>query len=276
MGMPYKILKLMSFGATGILPLLFLLTTFLLTNNIMLATIFGLLAGIGTAFAGHKFTGQNPFVKAVEDGKVLVIDTPSTGIANVYCAEVLVNDMGEGIDIKTERGEIRAYDRIITSLASQPLIAKLFFKKTGVYQDAPKIIVELSNDEYKTAAWGWQNMTFLFYNSQVGSFLTKPLMNQQEKELLAEYVSLNEARELRNLNRTFLLLMRHTFDLIADRFSRIFQNPMFQIVIVILILAVLGYLAMQFIPSIGGVTGQAVTNLSGTNLVEPLTKGLVQ
>jgi hypothetical protein len=51
---------------------------------------------------------------------------------------------------------------------------------------------------------------------------------------------------------------------------------MFQIIIVVLILAVLGYLAMQFIPSIGGVTGQAVTNLSGTNIVEPLTKGLIQ
>ena len=262
----------MFIGLASIMPLLFLLVTFLFTGDIMIAIIFGVLAGFGFTFIAHKVTSNNPFVKAIQDGKVLIFDTPSTRVANIYCAEVLTNTMGEGIDIKMETGEIRAYDRIVTSLMSQPFLAKIFFKKNIVAPMDSQIKIELSNDQYKSAAWHWQNLTILFYNSQIGSFLTKPLMNQQEKELLAEYISLNEARELRNLNRTFLLLMRHTFDLIADRFSRIFGNPMFQIIIVVAILAVIGYLVLQFVPNIGGVTTQAVSNLGG-GLTQPLTMG---
>jgi hypothetical protein len=264
--------KIMFIGLASVMPLLFLLGAYLFTANIILAIVFGLLASIGLTFIAHKVTSNNPFVKAIQDGKVLIFDTPSTGVANIYCAEVLTNSMGEGIDIKMETGEVRAYDRIVTSLMSQPFLAKVFFKKNVVNPMESKIDIQLSNDQYKSAAWHWQTLTILFYNSQIGSFLTKPLMNQQEKELLAEYVSLNEARELRNLNRTFLLLMRHTFDLIADRFSRIFGNPMFQIIIVIAILAVCGYLVMQFVPNIGGVTTQAVSNIGG-GLTQPLTMG---
>ena len=268
----YKMQKILLFSMTGILPLLVLILLITINMDLILSMVLALLTSTGFIFIGHKLTSQHPFVRAIQEGKVLIWDTPSTGIANVYCADVLTDQLGQGIEIKTEMGDVRAYDRIITNLMSQPFLAKIFFKRQktekGIYDN--KINIELSNDMYKNAAWHYDNLTVLFYNSQIGSFLTKPLMNQQEKELLAEYLSLNEARELRNLNRTFLELMRHTFDLISSRFSQIFSNPMFQILVVIVILAVLGYVAIQFMPGLSGALGGTVDKLGGQPLSQPL------
>lgn len=267
--MNYKMQKILLFGLTGIIPVLLLVLLIVIGMELILSTVLAFLSSILFIFVGHKMTSQNPFVRAIQDGKVLIIDTPSTGIANVYCATVLTDQLGQGIEIRTDTGDVRAYDRIITNLMSQPFLAKVFFKKEIVDTDS-KISIELSNEQYKNAAWHYDNLTVLFYNSQLGTFLTKPLMNTQEKDLLAEYLSLNEARELRNLNHTFLALMRHTFDLISSRFSQIFGNPVFQILVVVVILAVLGYVAIQFMPQLTGGLGGAVSNLGGQPLASPI------
>jgi hypothetical protein len=96
-------------------------------------------------------------------------------------------------------------------------------------------------------------------------------MSAQEKDLLAEYLSLNEARELRTLNKALLQLMRYTFDLIGDRISKIFKNPVFIMALVVMAIIVVGYFAMQFMPGGQNVIASGVNAMTG--VTEPLTKG---
>lgn len=266
----YKMQKLMLFGMAAFIPGLVFVLMATIGLDILIAMIFMLLTGFLFMFIGHTLTSQNPFVKAIQEGKVLICDVPSTGICNIYTADVIETDMN-GIDIKMQNGETRAYDRSITSLLTQPQRAIMQFIKNPSNPMESKINISLSNDEYKNAAWKYDNLTILFYNSQLGTFITKPLMSQQEKDLLAEYLSLNEARELRQLNKALLQLMRYTFDLIGDRISKIFGNPLFQIMLVVILIIVIGYAAMEFLPGLSGAGGAAVNSIAG--VAEPITKG---
>lgn len=266
----YKMQKMMLFGMASFIPGLTFIMLLVLGFPILMGTLGLVLIGIMFFAMGHIFTSQHPFVRAIQDSKVLIMDVPSTGICNVYCASVYENDMN-GIDIKMDNGETRAYDRSVTNLMTPPQRASLTFWRNKQDPMQSKIEISLSNDEYKNAAWRYDNLTILFYNSQTGTLLTKPLMSQQEKDLLAEYLSLNEARELRQLNKALLQLMRYTFDLIGDRISKIFSNPLFQIMIVMGLIIIIGYAAITFIPGMGGAVQTGISGLAG--VAEPITKG---
>lgn len=266
--MNYKMQKIMLFGLAAYIPGMVFVLFGLIGLDIILSMIFMLLTGTLFLAVGHIATSQNPFVKAIQEGKVLICDVPSTGICNIYTADVIETDMN-GIDIKMETGETRAYDRSVTSLLTQPQRAIMRFLKNKENPMESKIKIELSNDEYKNAAWKYDQMTILFYNSQTGTFITKPLMSQQEKDLLAEYLSLNEARELRHLNNALLSLMRYTFDLIGDRISKLFGNPVFQIALVVMLIIVIGYAAFQFMPGLSGAAEGAVGGITG--VAEPIS-----
>jgi len=266
----YKMQKIMLFGMASFIPGLTFILMDALGMGVLLGIIFMVLTGAFFTFIGHVMTSQNPFVRAIQDRKVLICDTPSTGVCNIYCADVYENDMN-GIDIKMDNGETRAYDRGVTNLLAQPQRAIMKFFKNKEDPMQSRIQINLSNDEYKNAAWHYDNLTILFYNSQTGTLLTKPLMSQQEKDLLAEYLSLNEARELRQLNKALLQLMRYTFDLIGDRLSKIFSNPIVLILLAMGAIFVLGYLAMTFMPGGAGVVTGMANSIGG--VAEPLTKG---
>ena len=269
-GLNYKMKKMMLFGMASFIPGLLFIILSLLEFPIMLSITFMLLGSFFFMILGHIGSSQNPFVRAIQDGKVLIMDVPSTGIANIYCATVKETDMN-GIDICMDNGETRAYDRGVTNLLAQPQRALMTFFKNKSDPMQSKIEIKLSNDEYKNAAWRYDNLTLLFYNSQTGTLLTKPLMSAQEKDLLAEYLSLNEARELRQLNKALLQLMRYTFDLIGDRISKIFKNPVFILALVVMGLIVVGFLAMQFMPGGTEMINSGVNAMTG--VAEPLTKG---
>lgn len=269
----YRMQKVLLFGVTGFIPLFTLIVCLLLNIHLLLGVISSFLITILLVFVGHKFTSQNPFIKAIQEKRVLIFDINSTGIARIFTASVQESPNNTGIDISMDTGEVRAYDRNITHLLQAPQRALMKFIYNKEKPEESMVEIKLSNEEFKKAAWYNDYLTILFYNSQVGTFVTKPLISEQEKSMLVEYLTLNEARELRNLNNTFLSLMRHTFDLIAERFFGFLNNPMVQIIIVGLFLAVVGYLAWQYLPGLLGMGSSAVNNAASGQIVEPLTKG---
>ena len=269
----YRMQKILLFGVTGFIPLFTLIVCLLLNIHLLLGVISSFLITILLVFVGHKVTSQNPFIKAIQEKRVLIFDINSTGIARIFTASVQESPNNTGIDISMDTGEVRAYDRNITHLLQAPQRALMKFIYNKEKPEESMVEIKLSNEEFKKAAWYNDYLTILFYNSQVGTFVTKPLISEQEKSMLVEYLTLNEARELRNLNNTFLSLMRHTFDLIAERFMGFLNNPMVQIIIVGLFLAVVGYLAWQYLPGLLGMGSSAVNNAASGQIVEPLTKG---
>ena len=270
----YKMTKVLMFGMTGFIPLFALIGFMFIGFDLLIGVIITFMLTMFLVFVGHVATSQNPFIKAIQSKTVLIFDVNSTGICRIYNAMVKESPNNTGIDIvNMSTGEVRAYDRGITHLLQAPQRAIMKFM---YHKEEPKesmVHIELSNEEFKKAAWYSDYLTILFYNSQLGTFVTKPLVSEQEKTMLVEYLTLNEARELRQLNTIFLSLMRHTFDLIAQRFSGILGNPMVQIIIVGIVLAIGAYCAWQFLPGlIGGASG-TVQGATG-QVVEPLTKGV--
>ena len=269
----YRMTKVMMFGVTGFIPLFTLIGALFVKMDLLVSIVISFLLTIFLVFSSHKVTSQNPFIKAIQQKRVLIFDINSTGIARVFTADVRESPNNAGIDIIMDGGEVRAYDRSITHLlqAPQRAIMKFIYNK-----ETPKesmVHIELSNEEFKKAAWYGDYLTMLFYNSQIGTFVTKPLISEQEKSMLVEYLTLNEARELKNLNQTFLSLMRHTFDMIASRFTSLFGNPMVQIIIVGLVLAVVAFLAYQYLPGLLGMGSGVVQGAASGQIVQPLTKG---
>lgn len=269
----YKMQKILLFAATGFVPVFSFILLSLFNTNIIVGVIISLLMAVFLVFVGHKLTSMNPFIKAIQEKRVLIFDINSTGIARVFTAVVQESTNNTGIDILMDTGEVRAYDRSITHLlqAPQRALMKFVFNK-----ESPKesmVHIELSNEEFKKAAWYNDYLTMLFYNSQIGTFVTKPLISEQEKSMLVEYLTLNEARELRSLNNTFLQLMRHTFDLISQRFMGFFNSPLIQIIIIGLVLFVVGYLAYMYLPGLLGIAPAAVEGAVSGQVLEPLTKG---
>jgi len=271
----YKMKKVLMLGAAGFVPLFTFIFLTLFNFNIILGVIISILITIFLVFVGHKVTSDNPFIRAIQEKRVLIFDINSTGIARVYTAIVKESGNNTGIDIVTDAGEVRAYDRSITHLLQAPQKAFMKFIYNKEEPEKSMVHIELSNEEFKKAAWYNDYLTMLFYNSQIGTFVTKPLISEQEKSMLVEYLTLNEARELRNLNNTFLALMRHTFDLIAERFFGFLNNPLIQIIIIGLVLFTVGYLAYMYLPGLLGMAPAAVQGAVSGQVVEPLTKGLV-
>jgi len=271
----YKMQKILLFAATGFIPLFSFVMMTLFNVNILVSVIVCMLMSLFLVFVGHKVSSMNPFIKAIQEKRVLIFDINSTGIARVFTASVQESPNNTGIDISMDTGETRAYDRSITHLlqAPQKAIMKFIFNKENPKESM--VHIELSNEEFKKAAWYNDYLTMLFYNSQIGTFVTKPLISEQEKSMLVEYLTLNEARELRSLNNTFLSLMRHTFDLISQRFMGFLNSPLIQIVIIGLVLLVVGYLAYTYLPGLLGMVPAVVNGAVSGQVVEPLTKGAV-
>ena len=269
----YKMKKILLFAATGFVPVFTFIFLTLFNMHILVSVVISFLMSIFLIFVGHKVTSMNPFIKAIQEHRVLIFDINSTGIARVFTAEVKESANNTGIDILMDTGETRAYDRSITHLlqAPQRAIMKFVFNKENPKESM--VHIELSNEEFKKAAWYNDYLTMLFYNSQIGTFVTKPLISEQEKSMLVEYLTLNEARELRSLNNTFLSLMRHTFDLISQRFIGFLNSPLIQIIVIGLVLFVVGYLAYMYLPGLLGMAPAAVNNAVSGQVIEPLTKG---
>lgn len=273
MGFDYRLQKIIMFAVTGFIPLFAYILLDYFKVGVVMSIFTAFLLSIFFVFLGHKMTSQNPFVRAIQQRRVLIFDVNSTGICRIYTAQVMESPNNTGIDIKMDTGEVRAFDRSITHLLQAPQKAFMRFIKGKDNNTDGMVEIKLTNEDFKKAAWYSDQLTILFYNSQVGTFVTKPLVSEQEKTMLVEYLTLNESRELRQLNKIFLDLMRHTFDLISERFGKLFGNPIVQILLVGLVLLIVGYAAWQVLPGLlGGSTGAVQGAVSG-QIVQPLTKG---
>lgn len=147
--------------------------------------------------------------------------------------------------------------------------------------DNDRIVFSMPKKQYEISAWRHDYLTMLFYDSETGMFLTKPYMREVEKQMQAEYLSLNEWRELKALNTQMRDFTRSTFDLIGQKFGAIFGSPMFKILIIIIIVVGIIAALIMFFPQITNTllpaaksiipnTGQVVTPLTQN---PPVTSG---
>jgi hypothetical protein len=242
--------------------------------------VFGLVIALMLALLGYWVTGANSWVKAIQGDSVLVMDVNSTGVGKVYNAKVVTNPFG-GIDLNIQFGketETLAYDRRMAHRVQAPVRGLMSFfsgsKKEGALE---KVVFTIDNDTYEKAAWHYDYLTFFFYDSQLGTLLVKPYMGEQEKELMSEYINLNEWRETKNLCKQMEALTNHMFNLLGQNISRLWENPIVKFFAIALVVIVIGLVVVMFVPGAADVLFPAVDGAAKGNIapLAPITGGNV-
>jgi hypothetical protein len=110
------------------------------------------------------------------------------------------------------------------------------------------IKIVLEEDSFAKSVYFTDYMQCLIFNEQAGNFITKQELGDQERDKLITYLTLNEQRELRELNATLNNFIRNYADRLSQVFGGIVNSTWFRVLIVILVILVLVGLAWMFIP----------------------------
>lgn len=265
----------MAFVLSSFIPLFVLLCLYTMNFPLGGMVFIPILVAIVFTFIGHKMTSGNVWVKAVQGDNLLVVDINSTGVGKVYPGEVTANPYG-GIDLRVDFGggnfENIAYDRnmahrvaMISEGFKKAVNSVIPFKKEQVTQvvvnevgqkhevTVEKLSFKLTEKQFETSAWRYDYLTFFFYNSETGTLLTKPQMSTTEKELLSEYITLNQWRATKQLCDAMNRLTNHMFELLGDRLKALLGNPIFQTIMLIVMILIIGFVIVAFVPQAANV-----------------------
>lgn len=279
MAIQYGILKTMSFLMVALLPLMAVFMLLFIGLPAFGVMAGGILLAVILVLFFNTLTSMNPWIRAIQGKGILIMDINSTGVGKVYNAIVRNNPIG-GVDLEIDFGggnvEKMAYERSITHRIKAPIKAIISFakgKRTIDNSQEPGVMIKLTDDKYQQSIWKFDYLTFAFYDSVAGVLLTKPVLSDTEKQLMIEYISLNEWRELKSLNIQMRNFTRGIFDMIANKMGGLASNPMIIIIIVIVVLLVIVVAAIIFMPGLAEQvlgTGKQVAQQT-TQAITPLT-----
>jgi hypothetical protein len=277
----YGIMKMLGFLMTGFLPIMVAFMLLFLGLPAMGVMAAGIFVALILVLFFNTLTGMNPWIRAITGKGILIMDINSTGVGKMYNA-VVRNNVTGGVDLVVDFGggqvETMAYERSITHRIQAPIKGIITFfkgKKTINNSQEPKVVIELTSDKYQQSIFKIDYLTMAFYDSVAGVLLTKPVLSDTEKQLMIEYISLNEWRELKSLNIQMRNFTRNTFDMIANKFGGMLSNPLMLIIIVIIVIVVIAGAAIMFVPGLSeqllGTSKQVVstTTQAMTPLVTP-------
>ena len=240
----YGTKKILAFFMVGLFPLLICMVLLALNFPLLGALFFPMLVAFVAGYIGHTSTSQNPFIKAIQGQGILAFDFNSSGIARVFLVNVDVPD----INIKTREGnEKRYYDRMISLVLREP-------ENSNLVEDSNKKTMEFTipTEEYQKSVFKHNHLNFMIFNSQTGMFLTKEFLANMEKTLMVEYVTLNEWRELKEMNKTIRDFTRTIMDTVLHKTAgQILGSPLVKILAIIIAAIVIGYIALQAAPLFG-------------------------
>lgn len=245
----YKKVRILTLALVGFMPLFFMTAAI----GVGLTWIGGALAGIGSLLIllilGNASLGKNSWVKAVEREGILLFNLNSTGIIPTGIARIKQNKFGQKLfSFKQGNEEVtRLYDREAGWTLKEPLQGSYEILRNKA-NGRKTIKIELEEDSFAKSAYFTDYMQVLIFNEQSGNFITKQELGDQERDKLITYLTLNEQRELRELNATLNNFIRNYADRLNEVLGGIIGSTGFKVVVVIIILLVLGALAWFFLP----------------------------
>jgi len=269
----YKIKKLMVSIATGIIPIFVILFLALLGINILIIMFVGMIVGLSVGLIGNIITSNNNWIKAIEKRGMLCFDINSSGIVRVFNVTINVPD----ITLQTHKGkESRLYDRMISFVLKQPDKDKVGLDE----KEDETLKFDMPKKDFQNSLFKSDYLNFLIYNSQTGMFLTKEFLAKREKELMIEYVTLNEWKELKELNKIMRDFTRQTMDTINNSLMDVFARPIFKIIAIILIGIIVLFIGFSFLDimginvfDVGSIIPMPDAPTTTTAVSKPITEG---
>ena len=225
-----------------------MLTAFLSVISFAIGTIFyNFWVGLGGFFLGFLISVlvsvqllKTPFSEMLEGKGILVFDNPSTGIITPFIVRV------EGAYVKGKiknKNIVDVFDRNAVHMMNAPVKNNDSVAVPISDEDDEKkggISIKLGQNDYNSARFAMFQFPVLFYNSLIGSFVTKDFLSDEEKKVFANHQVLYLNRRVEELTTDIKNFARHVVDLLKPGTS-ILQSKLFWIILLIglVILAVL-------------------------------------
>lgn len=198
----------------------------------------GMSVGILTANALLK----NPFSDMLEGKGILVFDVNSTGILKPFIVQVappMVRGIIDGKEVHD------TFDRSAVNMLTAPIKNSTAAQPITEGEKQGGIRLELDENTFNAARFALFHYPVLLYNSQLGTFLTKDFLSEQEKTSFAEHGILLLNRRMEELSRDIKNFGRYVVEL-TKPIGRLLQNKWFWIILLI----GMGVLAVLFAPSL--------------------------
>jgi hypothetical protein len=248
----YRKIRIGTMAVVGFVPIFFMTIAM---GGLGLTWVGGASAGIFgmivTIMIGNMVLTNNNWIKAIEKEGILLFDLNSTGIIPIGIARLKQNKLGQKLFSFSQGDEEvnRLYDREVAWTLKEPLKGTyniLREKETG-----KKVIqIQLEEETFTKSVFFSDYMQCLIFNSQAGNFITKSELGDQEREKLIGYLTLNEQRELRELNRTITTFTRDYANRLSEVVGGILGSNGFKIIIVIILLIAAGAIVWLYVPGV--------------------------
>lgn len=210
----------------------------------------------------------NPFTDMLEGKGILVFDLSSTGIMKPFIVQVappFVKGLVNGKEVND------TFDRSAVNMLTAPIKNSKMAQPITEGKNQGGIKLELDENTFNAARFALFHYPVLLYNSQLGTFLTKDFLSEQEKTSFAEHGILLLNRRMEELSRDIKNFGRYVVELTRP-LGRLFQNKWFWIILLI----GMGILAVMFAPGIissikasSGTVSNAVQTAAGGGAITP-------
>jgi hypothetical protein len=246
----FKMKKTAALVLAGAIPTIFF-TIALMYYGLWWALGAFLLSLVISYLAGNALL-NNPLRSMLEGKGILVFDYTSTGILQPFIV---------GVDNPFIQGEIRgkAIEDVFDRKAVHSMAAPVINKKGAVPNKKGGLTIELDEKEYSEARFAFFHFPVLFYNSQIGSLLTKEFLDKNEKEAFAAHGILYANHAIKRLSDEIKPFSRYVVDTTKPKKNILGQWWVWVIIIFFLLL-----FAAMIIPKLFPAAGGALSSLTST------------
>jgi hypothetical protein len=209
---------------------------------------------------------SNPFTKMIEGGGILLLDISSTGIIRPSTIRVQSPYIYGKIG-KTEVKDV--FDRATVHNIAAPQQFKSGMKYITDENNPKKggISIELSEDEYNKARFGFWQYPCLIWNDQIKSLVTKDFLGEQEKATFAEHGLLYLNRKMEELTSVVRDFGRYIVELTKPQ-KGLFSGKTWMWIIIIIVFIILAALfAKPIWQAITGASGSAIQAATPTTKI---------
>lgn len=212
-------------------------------------------AGLITSVIAANLMLKTPFSDMLEGKGILAIDINSTGILQPFI-----------VAVQSPFIRARVKGKVIEDVFNRKTVNQIkpALKKPGkVSVTNGKVSFELSQEEFNDARMAMYQYPVIFFNSQLGTVITKEFLSTQEKEAFAEHqlIYLNHKnQELSSLIRDFA---RHVINELKPQ-GNLLANKWLWLAVGALIIILIVLFAPAVLDAIGGFSssgaGQAIAS----------------
>jgi hypothetical protein len=241
-----------------LLPSIMTTTTFfiLITFVNLLWAIVGLIGMMLLMLLVGNLMLKNPFSAMLEGKGILCLNLDSTGIIRPFIMNV------QNYYLKGKLMGKQTMDIFNRDCVQQ--IARPIKTITPAIQHTEKgeLIITLTEEDYNKSRFSMLHYPCILYNDQLETLITKDFISQQEKQIFAEHKILYLNRKLEELTSITRDFARYVVELTKPK-EGLFANKWIWFIIIGIIVLVVGFLAIKFLPGIFGQAKTAVGNTVG-------------